>query len=245
MGRAAPDRADTPAPLGWKRQCGRGCWSLCMAVAVETAEKMMTRVPKKTVEKSVLRLRRGLEVWIFPQCKAARRENPEADALWCMCQCCSTILWLRRNRRCTRARATGSLLPSLPAEAVWAKKCEPQQFNDVWALFLLQMRAFLVPTTEETKNSPCVYTWVGHSFHYIGSACQWRRGHEKLGGIGQRWLEHVGLVRRMRCRDRSEGEKFRYRLARRENSWALGFMNSAGWITSPLSEDWRQQRYGH
>ena len=28
----------------------------------------------------------------------------------------------------------------------------------------------------------------------------------------------------MRCRDRSEGETLRYRLARRENSWALGFM---------------------
>ena len=34
-----------------------------------------------------------------------------------------------------------------------------------------------------------------------------RHGHEKLRGIGQRWLEHVGLVRRMRCRDRSEGGK--------------------------------------
>ena len=52
-----------------------------MAVAVETAEAMMTRMPKKTVEKSVLRLRRGQEDWIFPQGKAARRENPEADAL--------------------------------------------------------------------------------------------------------------------------------------------------------------------
>ena len=29
---------------------------------------------------------------------------------------------------------------------------------------------------------------------------------------------------RMRCRDRNEGEKLRYRLARRENSWALVFM---------------------
>ena len=117
MGHAVPDRADTPAPLGWKKQCGRSCWSLCMAVAVETAETMMTRIRKKTVEKSVLRLRQGLEEWIFPQGKAARRENPEADALWCMCQCCSTILWLRRNRRCTRARATGSLLPS--CQPVW------------------------------------------------------------------------------------------------------------------------------
>ena len=142
-----------------------------------------------------------------------------------MCQCCSTILWLRRNRRCIRARATGSLLPSLAAAAVWELQCEPEQFNDVWALILLQMRAFLLPTTEETKNSACVvYTRVGLSFHYIGSACSWRRGHEKLGGIGQRWLEHVGLVRSMRCRDRSEGEKLRYRLARWENSWALGFM---------------------
>ena len=69
-----------------------------------------------------------------------------------------------------------------------------------------------------------MYTSVGHSFHYICSACSWRRGHEKLGGIGQRWLEHMGLVRRMRCRDRNEGEKLRYRLARRENSWAPGFM---------------------
>ena len=107
----------------------------------------------------------------------------------------------------TRAKAAGSLLPSLGAAAVW-EKCEPLQFND--ALILLPMRAFLVPTTEETRNSACVYTWVGHSFHYIGSA--WRRGHEKLGGIGQRWLEHVGLVRRMCCRDRNEGEKLRYRL---------------------------------
>ena len=38
MGHAALDRADTPASLGWKRQCGRSCWSLCMAVAVETAD---------------------------------------------------------------------------------------------------------------------------------------------------------------------------------------------------------------
>ena len=90
----------------------------------------------------MLRLRRGLEDWIFQQGKAARRENPEADALWCMCHCCSTILWLRRNRRCTRARAAGSLLPSLAAAAVWEKKCEPQQFNDIRALILLQMRAF-------------------------------------------------------------------------------------------------------
>ena len=112
----------------------------------------------KTVEKSVLRLRRGLEDWIFPQGKAARRENPDADALWCMCQSCSTILWLRRNRRCTRARAARSLLPSLAAAAVWEKKCVPNQFNEIWALVLLQMRSFLVPTTEETKkHSMCVH----------------------------------------------------------------------------------------
>ena len=91
MGNAAPDRADTPAPLGWKRQCGRSCWTLCTAVVVETAETMMTRVPKK-------QLRRGLEDSIFPQGKAARRENPDADALWCMCQCCSTILWLEKPK---------------------------------------------------------------------------------------------------------------------------------------------------
>ena len=103
---------------------------------------------------------------------------------------------------------------------VGEEKCEPQQFNDNWALILLQMRAFLVPTTEGTKNTACVYMWECHSFHYIGSACSWRRGHEKLGGIGQKWLEHVGLVRRMRCGDRCEGEKLRYRLARRENSRA-------------------------
>ena len=140
-----------------------------------------------------------------------------------MCQCCSPILWPRRKQRCTRVRATGSLSPPLAATAVWEKKCEPQQFNDVRALILLQMRAFLVLTTEETKCSACVHTWVGHSFHYIGSACSWRRGHEKLGGIGQRWLEFVGRVRKMRCRDRGEGEKLRYRLARRE-LLGTGFM---------------------
>ena len=105
---------------------------------------------------------------------------------------------------------------------MWEKQCEPQQFNDVWTLILLQMRAFLVPTTEETKSSACVHKWVGHSFRFFGSAYSWRRGHEKLGGIGQRWLEHVGPVRKMRCRDRSEGEKLRYRLARREKILGAG-----------------------
>ena len=44
-----------------------------MAVAVETAETM-TRMPKKTVEKSVLRFRRGLEDWRSSH-KAKRREE--------------------------------------------------------------------------------------------------------------------------------------------------------------------------
>ena len=29
---------------------------------------------------------------------------------------------------------------------------------------------------------------------------------------------------KLRCRDKSDGEELRYRLARIENSWALGFM---------------------
>ena len=33
----------------------------------------------------------------------------------------------------------------------------------------------------------------------------------------------MGLVQKMRCRDRSEGDKLRYRLARRDNSRALRF----------------------
>ena len=134
MGQAMPDRADTPAPLGWKKQCGRSCWSLCMALAVETAESCDDKNAKENCreKRNPITTRRG--GLIFPQGKAARRENPEADALWCMCQCCSAILWLRRNRRCTRERATGSLLPPLAAVAVWEKKCEPQHFNDVWAL---------------------------------------------------------------------------------------------------------------
>ena len=52
VGHAASVRADTPAPLGWKRQCGRSCWALCVAVAVETAETMMTRVPQKQLRKA-------------------------------------------------------------------------------------------------------------------------------------------------------------------------------------------------
>ena len=224
MNKAVLDMADAPVPLGWKKQCGRRCWSICITLAVERAASMMMRRPSRVVESSILRLRRGLETWIFPRDKAARRENPEADALWCVCQSCATILWLRRKRRCSRAHATTSMLPQLASEAVWKRKCDPQQFNDVWALMLLRMRAFLVPTTEDTSSSAGVYTLVGQSFRCIGSACSWRRGQENLGGIGQRWLEHVELVRKMRCRDRGEGDKLCYRLARREISWALGFV---------------------
>ena len=110
--KALLDRAAAPIPTGCKRQCGRSCCSLCVAVAVDTADSMMKRRPNRAVERSIFQLRRGLEALTFPREKAARRENLEADAMWCMCQSCSAILLLRRNRRCARARATGSLLPT-------------------------------------------------------------------------------------------------------------------------------------
>ena len=100
--------------------------------------------------------------------------------------------------------------------------CEPQQFNDVWALILLQMRASQVPTTEETKSSACVCTWVVHSFHCIGSACPWRRGHEMFG---RTWSTMVGACG-SGAEDALPGHKRRRKtsLPTRQPAKLLGFM---------------------
>ena len=203
-------RAAAPIPTGWKRQPGSSYWTLCMAVAVETADKTAEQICRgehsptatgtggldffretlRLDERSPRRMPCGVCANAVRSCVSGETDN---------------VHGLERQDYCYQLRQLDRFGKKT---VIWNN---PTMCG---ASVLLQIRAFLVPTAEGTTDSACVF----------GSPCSWRRGHEKLGGIGQRWLEHVPVVRKMRCRDNGEEDKLLCRLARRENSWALGFM---------------------
>ena len=75
INKATVDLAAAQIPTCWKRQCGSSCWSLGIAVTVETADSTMTRRPNRKVERRIIRLRRELEACICPRNKAARHSE--------------------------------------------------------------------------------------------------------------------------------------------------------------------------
>ena len=97
---------------------------------------------------------------------------------------------LRRNRRCARARATGSLLPTLAAESGVESKVQPGAIQRC-----VGFDSFATGTVCRRIKpfQPLCTRGLANLSTSLGLRARGDAGQENLGVSGESWLEHIGL----------------------------------------------------
>ena len=155
--------------------------------------------------------------WFFPCHLLGHRVSAPLEFVLSVVFAAKGLIWLRTRNWTEQAKRVCKLLPQAEADAIlFGCGSDPDKCLHLHSL--IERQRLLI---EGPSMLFGLYQWWSECWRYVGIGKLLRKTHPAQGGLSKRFMEHLLGTMRGSYRD---GQKLRYRLARRTLPWSSFFL---------------------